>query len=233
MLSKDRVSAVVAELLGTFLLSLAVLSVDRSTLNLPFFISVTAGLAVASMILIFGRISGAQLNPAITLGLLTINRIRAVKALAYIAAQLIGGALAYYLFTYFYGANWHSLGHYSTKLLVAETVGTFLFSMGWSAVVFRKLDSARSAVIAGLSFTLALIAVSAAGTVTLNPAVALSLRTWVWGSSVLGPLLGAVIGFQVYHYLFVAREVSEKLTKDKIPATKNTTMAPQRVKSLR
>jgi hypothetical protein len=36
----------------------------------------------------------------------------------------------------------------------------------------------------------------------LNPAVALGARSWVWGSYVVGPLLGAVVGTNLYALLF-------------------------------
>jgi hypothetical protein len=42
--------------------------------------------------------------------------------------------------------------------------------------------------------------VAAAG--TLNPAVALGARSWEWGTTLLGPILGAVIGFNLYALLF-------------------------------
>lgn len=62
----------------------------------------------------------------------------------------------------------------------------------------------------GLSFPLALLAVSSAGTATLNPALALALHSWLWGSSVLGPLVGAVAGFQAYRYVFSPGTNQEK-----------------------
>src|SRR6185437_8985144 len=151
MFSQSHKSAVVAEFIGTFVLVLSVLTVSKSSLNLPFFISLTAGLVVASMMLVFGRVSGAQLNPAINLGLLSIKKITVMRALAYLVVQLIGGIAAYYLFAYFTGQRWHNTGQFETKLLVAETLGAFLFSLGWAAVVVQKLESAKAAAVVGLS----------------------------------------------------------------------------------
>jgi glycerol uptake facilitator protein len=202
MASKERTSAVAGEFIGTFILALVVLTVSKSSLDFPFFISLSAGLVVIAVVLLFGRVSGAQLNPAVTLGLLSVKRITGLRAVAYAIAQLVGGLAAYYLFAYFSGQRWHNSGHFEAKLLIAEALGAFLFSLGWAASVSRKLDPAKAAVVIGLSFALALLAMSSAGTVMLNPAVALGLRSWVWGSSVLGPLVGAIAGFQAYKYLF-------------------------------
>lgn len=122
MASKTHVSAAAAELIGTFMLALAVLTVSKSSLNLPFFISLAAGLAVAAATLLFSRTSGAKLNPAITLGLLSVKKITAMRAVAYVAAQLVGGIAAYYVFAYFSGQRWHNNGQFEMKLLVAEAL---------------------------------------------------------------------------------------------------------------
>ena len=233
MVSKAHASAVIAEFVGTFVLVLAVLTVSKSSLNLPFFVSLTAGLVTASMMLLFGRISGAQLNPAVTLGLLSVKRITALKALVYVVSQLIGGISAYYLFAYFSGQRWHNTGLFETKLFVAEALGAFLFSLGWAAVVFQKLESAKAAAVVGLSLALALVAMSGAGLVTLNPAVALGMRSWIWGSSVFGPLVGAVVGFQVYKYLFASEITTTKETVVGKPIAKATSAQLQHHKQLR
>jgi glycerol uptake facilitator-like aquaporin len=218
MVTNLRTSAVAAELVGTFTLALVVLTVSKSSLNLPFFISFSAGLAVAGMVLLFGRISGAQLNPAVTLGLLSVRRISALKAVVYVVAQLVGGLAAYYLFAFFSGQRWHNSGQFEAKLLIAEVLGAFLLSLGWAAVVFQRLESARAAAIIGLSFALALLATSSAGTEMLNPAIALGMRSWLWGSSVLGPLVGAVAGFHTYKYVF-ARGITS--VNEAVPGTSN------------
>ena len=49
------------------------------------------GLAVMSMIYTFGGISGAHINPAVTIGFALAGRFRTGDAAAYIAAQVLGG----------------------------------------------------------------------------------------------------------------------------------------------
>jgi hypothetical protein len=46
------------------------------------------------------------------------------------------------------------------------------------------------------------IAASSAALGLLNPAVAHGVRAWVWGTYVLGPVIGAVIGVNLYALLF-------------------------------
>lgn len=226
MVPKKYTAAILAELIGTFLLTLTVLTVSKSSLNLPFFVSLSAGLVLVSMTLAFGRLSGAQLNPAITLGLFSVRKLNTYKTAAYIIAQLIGGLAAYYLFSYFSGQKWHNAGHYEPKLLVAEMIGAFLFSFGWATVVFQKLETGKAAAVVGVSFMLALLAMSSAGVVILNPAVALGLRQWVWTGSVLGPVLGSLAGFQIYKLMF-ATEIIQPKTTTTPEQTDNRKSTPQ------
>ena len=56
-------------------------------------IALTFGLIVLSMIYTFGDISGAHLNPAVTIGFWAARRFDGARVLPYVGAQ-IGGALA-------------------------------------------------------------------------------------------------------------------------------------------
>ena len=53
-------------------------------------IALTFGLVVMAMIYTFGDISGAHLNPAVTIGFVAARRMRAKEAAPYIASQLAG-----------------------------------------------------------------------------------------------------------------------------------------------
>lgn len=56
--------------------------------------SLTFGLAIATLAQSLGHISGAHLNPAVTLGMLVSCQISVFKAIMYIVAQMLGSALA-------------------------------------------------------------------------------------------------------------------------------------------
>jgi glycerol uptake facilitator-like aquaporin len=51
-------------------------------------------------VLAFGGVSGAHVNPAITFGTWTARRIGTLRAISYIAAQLLGGLAAWQLYQY-------------------------------------------------------------------------------------------------------------------------------------
>src|ERR1700749_1083445 len=101
MFRKNKLAMLVSEFLGTASLTLMVLAISHSQLSLGFFVATGAGLIVLLMTLALAGISGAVFNPAMTLGLWTVRKLRTLQALAYIVVQLAGGAVAWWLFVYF------------------------------------------------------------------------------------------------------------------------------------
>jgi glycerol uptake facilitator-like aquaporin len=213
MFRKNKLAMLVGEFLGTAALTLAVLAVSHSQLPLNYVIASAAGLTVALMTLALAGISGAVFNPAMTIGLWTVRKLRTLQALSYLVVQLLGGAVAWELFIYLTKLSGvHNTGTYSSRVLVAEVVGTFIFAFVWAAAIYQRFPLyAKAAAIGGALMSGSLIAsLGSAG--VLNPAVALGLHQWGWGTYVLGPVLGAVIGFNLYNLLFVETELAEVAT---------------------
>jgi glycerol uptake facilitator-like aquaporin len=216
MLSRKKVAMILAEFLGTALLTLAVLAVSKSTIGIPYFVAIAAGVVVAMATLALGAVSGAHLNPLVTLGLWSVRKVKTIPAVVYVAAQLLGGIAAYYLFTYFIGQTWHNTGQFEGKILVAETVGAFIFGLGFATAVFQKLEGGKAAAVIGMSLMLGILVSAAGAGGIVNPAVALGVRSWVWGTYVLGPILGGIIAFNLYGLLFApASELTVKATSKK------------------
>lgn len=212
MLNKKKIAMVVAEFLGTGALATIVLTVSKSTIGIPYFVAIAAGLTIGAMTLIFGGVSGAQFNPAITIALWTARRIQSAKAIVYIAAQLLGGACAALLYQYFVDQpHAQNTGHYVARILVGEAVGGFVFSLAWAAAIYRKFDGSKAAVTVGVGLILAVLVASSASGGIVNPAVALGLSSWVWGTYVLGPVVGAVAGFNLYALLFAPADTAMTL----------------------
>lgn len=57
-------------------------------------VALAFGLAIATLAQSLGHISGAHLNPAVTLGMLASCQISFLKAVMYIVAQMLGAAVA-------------------------------------------------------------------------------------------------------------------------------------------
>lgn len=191
-----------AELVGTFFLVLAVLLTGASG---AFFAALVVGVLVYSL----GGISGAHFNPAITLGVLSVKKISAKEAVAYILVQLvgaIGGALIASVLlsagpkgdvALVSSAMFSNFFNDTLIVGLAEAVGTFFLAFGIASVVFGKTPKdASGAVIGGSLFVGATIAaVASAG--TLNPAVALAASK-LSVMSIAGPIIGSVAGMWAY-----------------------------------
>src|SRR5262245_23176463 len=88
-----------AELFGTFALVFAgtgaiVINDTTGGTVSHLGIGLTFGLVVLAMIYAVGDVSGAHLNPAVTLGFLVARRFEARWVLPYVASQCLGAVLA-------------------------------------------------------------------------------------------------------------------------------------------
>jgi aquaporin Z len=203
MFGRRNIATLVAEFLGTGVLTLLILSVQRSTIGVPFFVALAAGFAYIVMTFALGTVSGANFNPALTLGLWTARQIKTLTAVLFIVAQFLGAYAAYALYTYFVKSKLQDVGgHFTGRILVAEAVGTGIFAFGWAAGLYRRFSAGSMAAVAGLAYTVGIVAASPAAIGVLNPAVALGIKSFVWGTYVLGPVLGAIIGVNLYSLLF-------------------------------
>lgn len=215
MFGRKKIAAVVAEFLGTATLAFVVLNVSRSTIGIPYFVALAGGLAVALMGLSVA--TDVHLNPALTLGLWTARRVKTAQAVVYIAAQLAGGAAAYALYKYFaHGTVQHVSSGFTGRILVAEAVGAFVFALIAASVLYERFWGARRALIVGGAYTIGVIIASAASNGFINPAVALGSNSWGWGTYVLGPVLGAIIGVNLYALLFSSSEPKVAASKVKV-----------------
>jgi aquaporin Z len=213
MFRKNKLAMLVGEFLGTTALTLIVLAISHSQLSLAYFIATAAGLMVALMTLALAGISGAVFNPAMTIGLWTVRKLRTLQALSYLAVQLLGGAVAWELFVYLTKLTGiHNTGTYNARILVAEVIGTFIFAFVWAAAIYQRFNLFAKAAAIGGALTAGSLVASLGSAGILNPAVALGLHQWAWGTYVLGPVLGAVVGFNLYNLLFVETELAEVAT---------------------
>jgi len=214
MFGKQKVATLVAEFLGTGILTFMILSIQRSTIGVPFFVAAGAGLALAVATYALRETSGAHFNPALTIGLWTARKVTTVAALVYVVVQLLGGWAAYGLYTYLVKNSFQPIGgHYTTRVLIAEAVGTAVFTFCVTATVYRRFTRESAAAYAGVAYMTGIIIASPVSLGLLNPAVALGVRAWVWGTYVAGPVIGAVVGVNLYDLLFAAEgEATNVLT---------------------
>lgn len=216
-----------AEFIGTFWLVLggvgsAMLAASFPDIGIGLLgVSLAFGLTVVTIAYSFGHISGAHLNPAVTIGLWFGGRINAKDILPYVISQILGAIAAagvlYIIVTGngsdigTFGANGygeHSGGHYSMMAgIVTEFVMTFMFLL----IILGATDAKAPAGFAGLTIGLALtlihlISIPVTQT-SVNPARSISQAIFVgdWALAQLWvfiviPIAGAAVAGMVYKY---------------------------------
>ncbi len=201
-----------AEFLGTGILTFVVLDIGRSIISNPYFIAFGAGFAIVMIGIALAN--DVQLNPAYTFALWTARKIKTTRAIAYIAVQLLGGWAAYALYKYFMrNMPMQGAPHaYEARILVSEVVGAFVFSFVAAGALYKKAHWAVRGAVLGAAYTMGVIiaSVGLTGFDFINPAIALGSNSWVWGTYVLGPVLGAIIGVNLYGLMFAPAKVSVK-----------------------
>ena len=81
--------ALLAEVLGTFLLLISILATGNA---------LVIGLTLSLIIFLIGGLSGAHVNPAVSLAMLLNGSLSAAEFAGYAVVQLAGGAAAVYVF---------------------------------------------------------------------------------------------------------------------------------------
>jgi glycerol uptake facilitator-like aquaporin len=170
---------VVAEMLGTGLLVAAVVGsgIMGETLsagNVAIALlanTIATGAALVALILTLGPISGAHLNPVVTLGMAMRKLMPWSEVTFYVGSQFVGGVMGTLLAHVMFGKELYSLSHHQRSgfaLLVSEFVAAFgLLCVIWGCL---KIRSALAVPIAVASYITAAYWFTAS-TSFANPAV--------------------------------------------------------------
>lgn len=229
------------ELVGTMLLLLlgngvvagALLKNSKAENGGWIIITVGWGLAVALAIYAVGSISGAHINPAVTLGLASAGEFPWSKVPYYILAQMIGAIIGAVLVWVHFLPHWRQTESPELKLatfatapafrrtwanLVSEMIGTFVLVLGILFIGANEFTEGLNPLIVG--FLILSIGLSLGGTTgyAINPARDLGPRIahaflpiagkgrsdWSYSwIPVIGPILGGVYGALFYNAVFI------------------------------
>ncbi len=182
-------SALIAEFIGVFLMTVVYL-ISRGE---PLYM----GFALVGVILLIGTLSGAHLNPIVTIGAWVTKKLDHVKALGYIVAQLVGAGAAYVVVDSFLGGAAQQASaaaaqaapsvytitalndHTQWYAFFAELLGATVFAFAFAGVVKEKVTGAARALQLGFGLFVAMlvsgILLSYVGAnIVLNPAIALA-----------------------------------------------------------
>jgi len=184
-------------------------------------VSLAFGLTIVAAAYAIGHISGAHLNPAVSLGIWASGRMSGKDLVPYICAQIIGAIVAASVIFLIatnkagfesiggFAANGygdHSPGGYNMlAALVAETVLTFVFLLVILGVTDKNAPSRLAGLVIGLTLALIhLISIPITNT-SVNPARSISQAIFAGGWAleqlwlfILAPIVGAVLAGIVY-----------------------------------
>ncbi|MFY9308461.1 MAG: MIP/aquaporin family protein [Bacteroidia bacterium] len=233
-------SAFLGELIGTMLLLIfgggvvAGVILKGTKAESAGWIVITSGwgLAVAIAIYAVGTISGAHLNPAVTISLACAGDFAWELVPAYILAQFAGAFIGAVIVWIHYLPHWKETKDPGTQLavfatgpaihktwsnLLSEIIGTFILMFGLSAIGANKFSDGLNPLVIG-GFIVAIgLSLGATTGYAINPARDLGPRIAHFllpiagkGSSdwkyawipVVGPILGGILGSLLYKALF-------------------------------
>ena len=205
--------ALAAEFIGTFLLASVVIAGQGQPIFVLF--------ALIGIVLLIGAVSGAHVNPAVTIGAWVTRRIGWLRAVGYILVQILGAAAAFFAFSAFLGGavapteqeqlygqtaptlfaaiDLSTIAGKEWFIFFAELLGTAIIGFAY-ATALRNRDTISSAFTIGAGVFIALmVTVTVGGYISastiLNPAIALSLQAYdplVWAYAVYA--LAPIIG---------------------------------------
>ena len=197
---------------------------DGLSIEAIIMISLGHGGAIALMVYAFGHVSGAHINPAVTIPMIITKKISLKDGIGYILFQIMGAVIATLslkaLFPIIgekvlwgaHGGPSELLGNSVMSGLAVEIILTFfLVVVIFMTAVHKKAPkSVYGAAIGGMVFLLHLVGVPLTGA-SMNPArsfspAVVSGDAGLWEVQWLywvGPIIGGIIAGVIMNYLYV------------------------------
>nr|QKE23179.1 aquaporin 14 [Pygocentrus nattereri] len=222
--------AMLAEILGSLIFISAVLGSSLrgpdDASSGPLYPALAAGMAAVGLGHCFGEISGAQVNPAVTLALLTTRRLDVLRAVVYVFAQCLGatlGAGILYLVlplksTAEIYVNKVPMEVNAGQALGIEMLATFqlVFTIFSVEDLRRREGSEPGNLAIGCSVSVGIFTAGRISGGSMNPARSLGPAIvvgywehhWVYW---IGPVLGAVLAGVSHEFFFAPSASRQKL----------------------
>lgn len=187
-----------------------------------FAIGMAFAIAIAAVIYALGRISGAHINPAVTIALWAIGKFPGREVVPYIVAQLIGASLGSLLFLACVGPAAATVGGLGAtapfpgisygQAILTEAIGTFLLMLVIMGVaVDERAPPGFAGLIIGLTVGGIITTIGNITGSSLNPARTfgpylgdslMGINLWqYYPIYIIGPIVGAVVAAWLYQYL--------------------------------
>ncbi len=206
-------------MVGTFALVFAgcgAIVVDAGGAGLgPIGVALAFGLVVTIMVYATGHLSGAHLNPAVTLAFAAVGRFPLRQVPAYVAGQCLAALAAALLLALLFGAGTGlgttlPTGSAAQSIAVEVTFTAFLMFVIMAVATDARATGAAAGIAIGGAVALAALVGGPISGASLNPARSLGpalvtgnlTQIWIY---LLGPILGALVGGLTYKVLRKAK----------------------------
>lgn len=219
MLSFQEIRKYIAEFIGTFALvfcgtgAIIVNQESGGSLGLVG-ISLAFGIIVSAMIYVFGNISGAHINPSVTIALLLGKVMNIKDASFYIIAQVLGAIVASILLKFMFpenlslGATLPSGG--TLQSFILETILTFFLMLTILGITSKKEFSSMAGLMIGLIVTGIILFAGPISGGSFNPARSFApallsgnlTSLWIY---IAAPTLGAILAMLVWKIFQVSK----------------------------
>jgi len=200
---------------------------DGLTIESIIMISLGHGAVIALMVYAFGHVSGAHINPAVTIPMMITKKISVADGIGYIIFQVIGAIIATLSLMAIlpeigkpvlwggHGGPSELLNHSIMSGFVVEVILTFfLVLVIFMTVVHKKAPkSVYGAAIGGMVFLLHIVGVPLTGA-SMNPARSLAPAVATGDAGLLeiqwlywvAPIIGGIIAGVVMNYVFINKD---------------------------
>ncbi len=214
----------IAEALGTMILVL--FGVGSAVIAGPAIgftgISLAFGLSIVAVAYSLGAISGAHLNPAVSLGMVAAGRMSFGDFIGYAVAQIIGAIIGagliliiasgkgdYSIAVNGLGQNGFGAGYLGEYTMASALVFELVFTFVFVTVILGATSANAPAAMAGLAIGLTLTAIHLVGInvggVSVNPARSIGPAVFVGGKAladlwlfIVAPLAGGALAGALY-----------------------------------
>lgn len=232
------IGAILAEIVGTMILTIILLTLGiYNPLYLIFgILAITVGVFA---------LSGAHLNPAITVGMMASRRVSAIRGTLYIISQVLGAWFGLLIVSAFRGAGGESAAALPTitsaedsmfwAITMVEFLGAIIIGFFFArALIYKRSAFTFGAIVAGGIFIAVLISIVITSNYllvqdafVLNPAVAIMYQVLPSEAADFGTLLGdiakALTTYAIFPMIgatigFYASDLMSKLSGEKASA---------------
>ena len=226
-------AAVLGEVVGTFLLIFlgcgsVIAFTERAGNGDPDLLAIALawGFAVLAVVYAFGHVSGAHVNPSVTIGLAVTRKFPWAAVPFYLAAQFAGAVLASLALWAVFGADGKAAplllgatapgdGFSTGVALLAEVFITFiLLIVVMATATDERAESPAVGLGVGLTIAAGILVAGPISGASFNPARSLAPMLVsgafpAWAIYVAGPIVGAVLGALLYEFLLRPGEPPE------------------------